>query len=182
MSCCSRKTTRATLLVAALQVPLFTLFRAARPSCEAESSPKTEMELSTTMLSSEASLRTSSFKEKLTSLSPSSTQPRKHWDRSLLVREQVGLSWDVYPERYWETKVLPKLSREITLLDVGANVGQFAIPNAKAGHRVISLEPNDSTCATLKGSLVAKGLAHKVSALLHLERHSDVFRSAGLLL
>lgn len=164
-----RVATRATLLIVTLQIAFLTMIRIARPSCEAVSSPQSQMELNTPMYSSRAPLQASFFKERLASLTSSSSQPRKNWTRSLLIREQVGLSWDMFPERYWETKILPKLSKQITLLDVGANIGQFAIPNAEAGHRVISLEPSESTCAKLKGLLEVKGLKHKVSASLHLK-------------
>ena len=119
-----------------------------------------------TNITSEASHLEAFFKESLTTLSRNKAQLRKHSLRSLLIREKVGLKWNMFPERYLETHVLPKLSKRITVLDVGANKGQFAMPLAEIGHNVISLEPNESTCATLKESLRSKGLEKQVRHFL----------------
>lgn len=59
----------------------------------------------------------------------------------------------MYPEYYFSEHMLPKLTGKTTILDIGANVGQFAIPIAKNGHRVISIEPNEKTCEKLKENL-----------------------------
>jgi 2-polyprenyl-3-methyl-5-hydroxy-6-metoxy-1,4-benzoquinol methylase len=107
------------------------------------------------------------FKESLATLSRNKAQlSNNHSLRALLIREKVGLKWNMFPERYWETQVLPKLSKQITVLDVGANEGQFAIPMAERGHHVISLEPKESTCASLKESLRSKGLQKQVRHFL----------------
>lgn len=39
------------------------------------------------------------------------------------------------------------------IIDIGANVGQFGLPLARAGHTVYSFEPVDSTCQTLRDNL-----------------------------
>ena len=105
------------------------------------------------------------FKEALGSLvqtrATKQTVPRK-----LLVREKVGLRWNMYPEKYWETEILPRVPSHITVLDVGANAGQFAIPMAELGHTVISLEPNENTCNTLKNNLESRGLSPRVRCAL----------------
>lgn len=85
--------------------------------------------------------------------------------RRIIVRERIGLKWDWYPEKYWEEHVLPRLRENVTIVDVGANVGQFTIPNAKLGHYVFAFEPNDETCAILHDRLAQHGLSHKVSLL-----------------
>lgn len=43
--------------------------------------------------------------------------------------------------------------KDATIIDVGANVGQFAIPLAKQNYRVISFEPNVESCLKLKENL-----------------------------
>ena len=108
------------------------------------------------------------FKQTLESQVSTSTDFKKQSvPRKLLVREKVGLRWDLFPERYWETHVLPRISGHITVLDVGANTGQFAIPIAELGNTVISLEPNEKTCNTLKNNLETRGLTPKVCLLSH---------------
>ena len=103
------------------------------------------------------------FKRALESLAPISTKANHQLNpRKLLVREKVGLRWDLFPERYWEMDILPRISGHITVLDVGANTGQFAIPMAELGHTVISLEPNRNTCETLKNKLEIRGLTTQV--------------------
>ena len=103
------------------------------------------------------------FEQTLESLVPNSTDFKKQpAPKKLLVRERVGLRWDLFPERYWETRVLPRISGHNTVLDVGANTGQFAIPIAELGNTVISLEPNEKTCNTLKNNVETRGLTPKV--------------------
>lgn len=89
-------------------------------------------------------------KKALRTLAPSGIgAPRKHF-RHILVRESVGLQWNFYPEQYFSDGMLPRLTPNSVIIDVGANVGQFAIPIVKRGHRVISFEPNKQSCDTLK--------------------------------
>ena len=90
------------------------------------------------------------------------TKATEQVPRKLLVREVVGLRWNTYPEKYWETDILPRVPNHITVLDVGANAGQFAIPMAELGHTVISVEPNENTCNSLKKNLDSRGLAPQV--------------------
>ena len=81
----------------------------------------------------------------------------------VLIRERVGIEGDEYPEYYFSEHVLPKLTKTTTILDIGANVGQFAIPIAKSGHRVISIEPNSKTCEKLKENLAETMLTAQVN-------------------
>ena len=88
--------------------------------------------------------------------------------RRILIREHVGLAWSSVPEKYWEHEVLPRLRKQVNIIDIGANIGQFAIPNAELGHYVVSFEPNVNTCNTLKSRVVQKHLAGKVCLLSHI--------------
>jgi predicted O-methyltransferase YrrM len=106
------------------------------------------------------------FKEVLEHLKPAKNKAAcQIFPRELLVREKVGLRWDTVPEKYWEEEILPRLSGSVAVLDVGANTGHFALPMAKLGHTVISLEPNPNTCKTLKQNLETQGVSSKVCCL-----------------
>ena len=56
-----------------------------------------------------------------------------------------------------------KINPGDVVVDIGANVGQFAIPIAKNGHRVISIEPNEKTCEKLKENLAETMLTAQVN-------------------
>ena len=110
------------------------------------------------------------FRLMLTGLSNMCFQRSSADFRRIISREKVGLLWSLHPEKYWEDHVLPELQEEVTIIDVGANVGQFAIPNAEAGHNVLSFEPNPDTCKLLQSIATKKKLRRKVSLveLFHL--------------
>ena len=110
------------------------------------------------------------FRLMLTGLSNMCFQRSSADFRRIISREEVGLLWSLHPEKYWEDHVLPELQEEVTIIDVGANVGQFAIPNAEAGHNVLSFEPNPDTCKLLQSIATKKKLRRKVSLveLFHL--------------
>ena len=120
------------------------------------------------------------FKQTLETLSPHTvSQDRYNRFRRILTRDAVGLQWDWYPEQFWEEVMLPRLHRTVNVVDVGANTGQFAIPNAKRGHSVISFEPNPETCKELKRKVKAGYLSSQVGqptqnandAVTHLALH-----------
>ena len=106
---------------------------------------------------------TSAMLEAITTLSPQhvSRFPSQSF-RRLLVREKVGLHSSFYPETFWENRVLPRLKGRVNIVDVGANAGQFAVPNAREGHHVFSFEPNAATCEQLKSNLLKEDLLDKV--------------------
>ena len=83
----------------------------------------------------------------------------------MLVREAVGLSWELYPEQYWDKNIIDKIPGSVNVIDVGANVGQFAIPTAQHGHHVISFEANADTCKALSKKVSSKQLDSKVCSL-----------------
>jgi len=93
---------------------------------------------------------------------PLKTETYAHF-RRILVREHVGLDWDSVPEKYWEDRILPRLRHRVNIVDIGANVGQFAVPNAQLGHNVISFEPNKNTCLSLISRIKNKDLENLVS-------------------
>lgn len=105
------------------------------------------------------------FRLMLTSLSNMCFQRSSADFRRIISRQKVGLLWSWHPEKYWEDQVLPELQEEVTIIDVGANVGQFAIPNAEAGHNVISFEPNPDTCKLLQSIATKKKMQRKVRFL-----------------
>ena len=82
--------------------------------------------------------------------------------RRILIRERVGLRWDTIPEKYWEHNVINRVEQQVSIVDIGANVGQFAIPNAARGHIVHSFEPNPNTCRTLKLRVFEENVQSKV--------------------
>lgn len=84
--------------------------------------------------------------------------------RRVLIREKIGLKWNSIPEKYWEDDILPRMTQTVNIIDVGANIGQFAIPNGQIGHHVESFEPNLSTCDVLKSRVAHHGLLEKVSS------------------
>mmetsp|Transcript_34981 Transcript_34981/g.104341 ORF Transcript_34981/g.104341 Transcript_34981/m.104341 type:complete len:435 (-) Transcript_34981:317-1621(-) len=49
-----------------------------------------------------------------------------------------------------------------TIVDVGANAGQFALPLAKKGHTIYSFEPVSQTCATLKDNIKKEGVEARI--------------------
>lgn len=73
--------------------------------------------------------------------------------RHILIREHVGLKWNMYPEQYFSEYILPRLPKGMNIVDVGANVGQFTVAIAKGGHRAIAFEPNGDTCNKLKENI-----------------------------
>ena len=105
---------------------------------------------------------------KSTHTTPATTTDRRLSVQARLIRERVGIEGHMYPEYYFSEHMLPKLVGTTTILDIGANVGQFAIPIAKSGHRVISIEPNEKTCEKLKENLAETTLTTQVICPHHL--------------
>lgn len=126
------------------------------------------MSSSLNTLSEESDIRYIAFmKESLHTLSPRPLHMADSKFRRVLIRERVGIGGHQYPEDYFSEHILPKLTGTTTILDIGANVGQFAIPTAKSGHRVICIEPNKKTCEKLKGNLAEAMLAtHQVTCVV----------------
>ena len=105
----------------------------------------------------------SAMRMSLATLSPQSVKrERSDSFRRILVREKVGLPSGFFPETFWEKQVLPSLNARVNIVDVGANVGQFALPNARRGHHVFSFEPNPETCDQLKKTLLKQKLKSQV--------------------
>ncbi len=83
--------------------------------------------------------------------------------RRILAREYVGISWDAIPENYFTEAVLPRISSGVTILDIGANSGKFAIPILEKGvHQVVLFEPNIQVCGRLKSNLEERQYGYKV--------------------
>jgi FkbM family methyltransferase len=72
--------------------------------------------------------------------------------RQVIIRERMGIG-SLHAEKWFDVSLLPLLKNKALLVDVGANVGMFAIPMAKLGHTVISFEPGQATCATFKANI-----------------------------
>lgn len=122
-------------------------------------------------LSDDGDIRYNAFmKESLRTLRPRPLPIADSQFRRVLIRERVGIEGHMYPEYYFSEHMLPKLTGTTTILDIGANVGQFAIPIAKSGHRVISIEPNEKTCEKLKENLAVTTLTTQVICPHHLAR------------
>ena len=112
----------------------------------------------------------SSMKDALRTLLPHTVPNTAGKFRRILSRELVGITYDMFPEQYFSTHMLPRITGKATFLDIGANVGQFAIPIAKSGHRVVSIEPHPKTCETLKQNVLAASSSSLVNSLLCLTR------------
>lgn len=69
------------------------------------------------------------------------------------------------PEFVLDTLLSTSESQQADIIDVGANIGQFAIPLAKQGHRVISFEPNSGTCLKLKDNIKNNQLDGRVRVI-----------------
>lgn len=54
------------------------------------------------------------------------------------------------PEKIMDLLFEIDTSMKATIIDVGANVGQFSLPLVKSGHTVYSFEPVNTTCLTLR--------------------------------
>jgi FkbM family methyltransferase len=72
--------------------------------------------------------------------------------RQVIIRERMGIVSST-AETWFDTYLLPLMKKKALLVDVGANIGQFTIPIANLGHTVISFEPNQAACATLKANV-----------------------------
>ena len=104
------------------------------------------------------------FKQTLDELRPKRLLRTHDRDFYRIIKSvEVGLHWNWFPERYWEKEVLPRLDHLVNIIDVGANEGQFALPNGRRGHTVFSFEPNSDTCESLKRSIISEQLSSKVS-------------------
>lgn len=68
----------------------------------------------------------------------------------------LGLPVDKMPETIFEKQMLPRVPKDVPpqfVVDVGANVGHFAMSVAEFGHASISYEPAPSTCEKLKKNI-----------------------------
>ena len=85
--------------------------------------------------------------------------------RRVLLREIMGIG-SMAAEDFFEKSILSQLrskdAKPLRLVDVGANVGQFAIPMAKRGHTVVSFEPVPSTCQKLKANIAKASVGGSV--------------------
>ena len=93
----------------------------------------------------------------------------------VLSAAKVGIEWNSVPEKFWQDMVLPRLHGHVNIVDIGANEGQFALPNGRHGHHVISFEPNLQTCESLKRSVSSERLRDKVCCF-HSKIHFLVIR------
>lgn len=96
--------------------------------------------------------------------------------RGILKPETISKELVTFPEDYLDKSIIPRLDRFVSIVDIGANAGQFAIPSAKQGHVVYSFEPNPETCQTLK-QRVAK---MKVTSKVRTKKLSTSAPTAGL--
>jgi len=75
-------------------------------------------------------------------------------------------------------RIISKLlgtSQRAKIVDIGANVGQFAIPLAKDGHWVYSFEPVASTCETLQTNIREKHLEDRIQVTCAgLDQHKSI--------
>ncbi|MGH9487494.1 MAG: FkbM family methyltransferase [Terriglobales bacterium] len=101
--------------------------------------------------------------------------------------------FEIYRDRIY-TRNFPPLSRGASVLDIGANVGLFAVQVARLGARVTAVEPNPAALALLNENVSANGVQDQVrilpaavgsragSAELFLGRNSidcSLFRPSG---
>jgi FkbM family methyltransferase len=80
--------------------------------------------------------------------------------RRVLVREHLGIAKATAEDFF--ARFLPLMSEKHLVLDIGANTGQLAVPIASLGHKVISFEPNQSTCDILRKNLENANVANRV--------------------
>lgn len=81
--------------------------------------------------------------------------------RYVLSPELLGIPEGVRPEDYFQNVLLPRVPPESGrqfVVDVGANVGQFAAAMAQAGVDGVSFEPAPATCRELEANIAAAQL------------------------
>jgi len=77
---------------------------------------------------------------------------RHERQRELVAPWVLGIP-DMAPEEFFAAMLLPRVTQRSTVIDVGANIGQFALTIAKLGHNGICFEPAPSTCRQLKANV-----------------------------
>lgn len=88
------------------------------------------------------------------------------------------------PEAILHVLLDRKVSKKQTakIVDIGANVGQFALPLAEKGHMLYSFEPVDSTCQKLKDQVAYEKLEknfHITCAGIDTKRATQSFGFVG---
>lgn len=75
--------------------------------------------------------------------------------------------------------VMKHIGADRTVIDIGAGVGRFAIPMAKAGLKVAAVEPSDEMCKHLFDSIEKEGLRSRIDVIqsewpVKEDLHADV--------